>query len=51
LIIETLSKRGKLTVCMLNRKIEAMSNEEMRDEFIGTTIFFLQKKVKSLETQ
>jgi uncharacterized protein (TIGR02646 family) len=51
LIIETLSKKGKLTVGMLNRKIEALYNVEMRDEFIGTTIFFLKKKIKSLKVQ
>lgn len=50
-IEKILYKKGKLTSGIINRKIQNMMNKEVRDEFVGTTVFFLEKKMRSLEKQ
>ena len=50
-IIEVLDKKRKLTSTMVKRKVEEMKVKPVRDEFAGVTIFFLERKIRSLQKQ
>ncbi len=51
MIIEVLDRKRKLTSAAVRKQIDKMEQAEMREEFVGVVVFFLERKYKSLVSQ